>query len=717
MPILTQTFPGAPGGMNTARPQQELDDTEARYIQDGLVDYPGIVRRRGPVQGVPNVAALAKPASGIVLARTPAGADRVAVLNGDGSNGYFSALSDDKASKVDIAWPHPLPTNPAGGASSAYRIVDSKPAVSGGTIVGVSASYEVGAQQGLAFWRGGNKADYNSTVSVSRGSKSVTASAGLLANVAPGMFLFANTDDPYTNAYVGVVVSVNTDTTLTLEKPSPYAITSKSATFKSLRGFAAQVTKGRITCATNATDVNGGDTKFKSQKLDTGSWNLYRASDMTWIGKVSSVASETNLTLAANAAVAMADDEYVALRADADYGIPLTSSDVGFLNAPYAQRQFYANLGTSVDTASYLYFSDINNPEAVDLSEADGDFIPVASSYSVNESMRAIMPAYNALVVLKESEAFALFGTTPSQFELRKIEDDGALSGMSVQPYGGGVIWAGRDGIHYYDGVQVENLTQPKLGDVWKNSVRSFDPTKYRMWSMVVRDHYWLFIERLDPTIAVIKGNVSSTPNNWAVGINMTTRAITLATNLHLRGAITLPASSGHHVWYVVNDATKGIICDTADLYDAEGVDAIACDGGTAGPDFYFESKKFDAGDALRLKRFKLLLMHYLVQGGDILVDSVLGLNSVGEQLTDNFPASVYTWDTLRAAITTWDALKLEFPTWSDVIQAVFVPGKVKFQVKSQHMSFRLYQSTAAITRLRIGPYQIGFKIERAGRS
>jgi hypothetical protein len=48
MPILTETFEGTPGGMNLALPQQELDDTEARYIQDGLVDYPGLTRRRGP---------------------------------------------------------------------------------------------------------------------------------------------------------------------------------------------------------------------------------------------------------------------------------------------------------------------------------------------------------------------------------------------------------------------------------------------------------------------------------------------------------------------------------------------------------------------------------------------------------------------------------------------------------------------------------------------
>jgi hypothetical protein len=28
------------------------------------------------------------------------------------------------------------------------------------------------------------------------------------------------------------------------------------------------------------------------------------------------------------------------------------------------------------------------------------------------------------------------------------------------------------------------------------------------MWSMVNRDHYWLFIENIAPTVAVVKGDV-----------------------------------------------------------------------------------------------------------------------------------------------------------------------------------------------------------------
>jgi hypothetical protein len=56
--------------------------------------------------------------------------------------------------------------------------------------------------------------------------------------------------------------------------------------------------------------------------------------------------------------------------------------------------------------------------------------------------------------VLKENETFIVTGNSPTTFSPKKLEDDGAISGMSVQQYGGGVIWAGREGIHYFDGVE-----------------------------------------------------------------------------------------------------------------------------------------------------------------------------------------------------------------------------------------------------------------------
>lgn len=717
--VLTETFEGTPGGMNLALPQQELDDTEARYLQDDLVDYPGLNRRRGPVTGVVGAPTFARMGTGLVMTLDPQGTAKYAVITGDGSNGYLEVLSNDGTTvNAALAWPFALP------GAVPYHIVDAKPALGGGLLIGISSAYDAKSpDQGIAFWYGGNRPNYTTTVTATRGSAAVTG-AGFSGNVSPGMFLFANTDDPYTNAYVGVVLSVNSDTSITLTKASPYSATAKSGTFQSLRGLAPRVTQGRITSDVNSTTVTGGDTKFLSQALNVGTWQLYRQSDGAFIGKVASVQSEFALTLAANAAVSTADEEYVAIRADADFGIVNTSNinKVGFLNATYADRQWYANVGASFDKTSRVWFSDTADFEALDLSTFDGNWLDITSASTVNEPIRAIAPAYNGLVVHKENETFIVTGTSTSDFSVRKLDDDGVLSGMSVQQYGGGVVWAGREGIHFYDGIQSQNLTQAKLGDYYKNTIRTFDPTTHRMWSMIDRDHYLLFIEQIAPTVPVVKGNVSSTPTKMTVALNLATNAITFLTNVDIRGSITLPASSGKHTWYLVNgktaaEADHAIICDGEALFNQEGIDQVTCTGSSGpGPDWFFESKKFDAGDALRLKRFKALLLHYLVQGDDIKVDVVLGLNNVGETLISTFPASGYTWTTLRTAIATWTDLKNQFPTWAEVAQSNFVQKRVKLQKKATHMSFRLYQASSAVTRLQIGPYQVAYKLERPGR-
>jgi len=825
---VTETFPPAPGGMNVAVPANELDDTQARILQDILVDYPGLARRRGPMVAASGVAAMTRMGTGIAMTLNPQGIDRYAVLNGDSGNGYFSVLSADMSTWTDLAWPHPLPTSPQTSKALAYRIYDAQAAILGGAMVGVSSAYDANApNEALAYWRGGINANYaTGTLTVARGSAAVAgAGTAWVANASPGMHLFATTDNRviaiptavvptpstaggtlaantyfyrvtalngagettgsvevtatttgatgsvalvwaavagatsyriyrgtaagaenvfytsavasftdtgaastggtvpvsntatvagFTQTLIGTVLQVNSDTSITLDKASPYPITGKAYTLQSIRGVYPRVTVGRITCDINSMVINGGDTKFRSQGLGTGNWNLYRESDFVWIGEVASVASETSITLMANAAVAVADEAYVALRADADWSLTITGNTQkpGFLTASYAELQWYANNGQQFDHTYRVWFSDSSHPEALDMTD-DGNWIPVSSSGEVQESIRAIGAAYNSLVVMKENETFAIIGSSPATFAVKKIEDDGTLGGMSVQQFGGGVIWAGRQGIHYYDGIQPVDLVADKLGAVYKNSIRTFDPSRYRLNSMMVRNHYYLWVENIAPTLAIVKGNVSTTPSSWGIAINMETRAVTMMTNLHIRGSVVLPASTGRTVWYLANDATHGYVCDANALFDSEGIDAFAADGGTAGPDFFYESKKFDAGDGMRLKKFKELAANYLAQGGNLNIDVVLGLNDIGQTLTSSFPSSVYTWNTLRQSFATWTALKTSYPTWLQVIQGVFQPKRVRFSKASEFLSFRLYQSSSAMTRVRIGPYKIGYKLMR----
>ncbi len=729
--VITVGLPAGPGGMNTALAPQEIDDTEDRYIQDAFVDLPGIQRRRGPVVATSAISALPRKGSGLVITVDPAGSDRFAALTGTGANGYFTVWNSALNATVDLTWPHVLPTDPASGASTAYRFVHSSPALNGGTWVGAASDFDASApNHGLALWRGGNKADYSTgTITLTRGSAAVTGSGtSWSSNAVPGMFLFANTDDAsagtFTSTYIGAVLSVNSDTSITLTSPSPYSGSAgRSYSLISIRGFIPKVSKGRITTDTSSTTVSGGSTKFVSQGLGSGTWNLYRSRDFTWIGKVTSVQSDISLTLTANAAIALADEAYVAIRGDwatADKSIDITGSTnkVGWLSAVYAERNFYLNNGAQFEKTYRLWYSDTIDPEAVDLSD-DGDWIPITSTGDTPEGGRGLLPTYNALLIFKDSEAFALYGTSPESFSVRKLEDDGALSTMSIQSYGGGAIWAGRNGIYFYDGVQVQNLTEPKLGDVYENSIRTFDASRYRMWSAVARNHYLLFVENLDPTVEVVKGNTTVTPTHWTIAINMETRAITMLTNVGIRGAAVLPAERGRTTWILVNDQTAAVgkVINSADMFDLEGLDSfLTVVGGAAGPDYYRETKKFHAGDDLRIKKMEQLSLHYIAQGGSILVDTVTGLNNVGRLLSESFPSSVLVWNNLPPLFGDWNAFAAQYPNWDTIVEGVFLPKRVFIQKTAMHMSLRFYQSVSTMPRVRLGPLQVALKLLRERR-
>jgi len=709
--LLSVAFDGCPDGMNAAIPPHEIADTQAAYLQDIILNQPGYTRRRGPVQAATGVATFTNPVFGGVTTLDPASAVKVALLEGTVSNAYVSVLSTDHATATQLPWTGGFTTTP-------YPVVEARGALLGGAWIGTSTSYtSASPTQALGLWRGGSKAAYTTgTVTVSRGATAVTGSGtSWTSNVSSGMFLFNGSTQ-----LVGVVKSVDSNTAITLEKPALVAIAGAAYTLQSLRGINPRVVKGRITGATSAATVAGSNTKFKDQGLDSGTWDLYRARDLTFIGTVTSVTNNTSLTLTGNCAIALSEERYVAIQRDGDYTLPTTvaSKKVGFLTAVYAQLQFFANLGIAGKT-NYLWFSDDSDPEAIDLSATDGDFIPITSgtTQSPDSPIKALVPSYNSLLILKENEAFGLFGASPEQFEVRKVLDDGVLSGMSAQPYRGGVIFAGRNGIYNFDGVQATNMTSATLGQYYQTAVAGFDPAASHMWGMVVRDHYFLFIEDVSPPRGITKGTVTTTPTRMTIVVNLTNNATTLFTNVDIRGSLTLPAQTGLGPWYFVNTASGGRICDAIDLFDDQGNDTLTCSGSTIGPDFYLESKKYSMGSPVTKKQFKHIQLHYQAGSAGLLVDTVPGLNNTGATASTSFPASAYTWDTLSSAYTTWDALAAAFPNWDALVATVWFTRRATFRKRDYFLGFRLYQSSSTVSRVTIGPWSFAFKYLRGGRS
>lgn len=718
----TITYNGVPEGSNLAVPPHEIADTQARYIQDGLLDEVGLLYRRGIVTNVFGVATLANEASGITHTVRPDGTHKVAVLHGP-SAAKLAILSDDYSSSVDVDWFGTLPTAP-------YYYVDAKPLLGGGSVIGTSRRTDsLTPVQALGFWHGASKANYSTgTITVTRGSKTVTGSGTAwidgLGNraIEPGMYLFGTSDDPAITVYFGIVKSVDSATQLTLMENPPWAATAKAYTLKPVRGFCPRYTIGRITTATTATLVTGAATKFKDNSLGTGTWAIFRATDMAFVGKVSAVTSNTAITLTANAAIALDNEGFVALRADGDYSLDTTASTrkVGFLTALHKERQFYANLAQSHELTYRLWISESDDPESIDLDPVAGNFIDVTSAKAgaVNTPIASIAPASNSLLILKENESFSLDGSSPDDFTLRKLSDDGCLSPMSVQQYAGGVLYAGRNGIYFYDGVQPTNIGEQRLGVFYRRAVRSFDPNTYRMWSMVVDDHYILHIESATPSYKPQKGNTTATATSLTIDIYMPTMSVTFHTNMALKGAVEMPPDTQQATWFLVNTASGARICSTRDLFETQGQDTITCIGSTAGPDWYLESKRYDLGDPLRKKLFKQLQLHYYVSGDDLKFDTVTGLNDNGITSLSRWAKTVPAWHELPSTIaSTWDALTTQYDTWDDLGQPRFKVKRLKFLKRSQHFGFRIYQASSNVRQVKLGPWAIGFKLQRPGRT
>lgn len=703
-------YEGVPDGSMLSVPPHQIPDTAARYIQDGIIRGDAFTLMRGPVRAASGIGAElgGTRAVGIVQTIDPAGNTRVAMLSNvaAGANVELAPLNDAFS---DLTFDGTQTLSDPGGA---YPIVHSSPALGGGVWIGVSRQYSylpgVTDGQSLVLWKGANKQDFDDlfgTISVARGDLQVVGSGtSFTTNASPGHFLF----NASLGGLIGVVKSIETDVLLTLEEPA--LVTAAPSTFyslKVLRGFNPRVTTGRITVELGATAVTGANTRFKDE-MHAGAWDIYRARDKTFVGQFDSygsgsITSNTSLTFGNPAALAMDDEAYVAIHSDGSYDEETAAvNKVGFLTAPYAGRQWYLNNAFTPERTARLYLSELLDPEAVNMTEDGGNYIPVSTGTqgTVNTPGTGIATTFNSLLVLKENETFAVLGSTEAQFTLKKLSDDGCLSAMGVQQYEGGAIFPGRNGLFFCDGQSAPvNISEERLGEHYRKLVKDFDPSAHRMWSMLHQNHYFLHIEAVGDAYKVRKGAVATTITRTTLCLNLATKAYTFLTNLDIRGAAVLPSDSGEGVWFVVTaegaefpGTVESWICRASDLFDAVGPDELTCEDNTPGPDFYLETKRYDMGDPLWKKTFKRFLMHYHSNGGTLSMDTVLGLNETGTTTATPWPETA-----------TSDAMTFEVK-------------RKKFLKRDRMIGFRIYKTDSDVTQVRIGPWAIGMKPQRLGR-
>ena len=769
-PLQLLPDPGVSGGANLDAAPHEIPAGQGRYLQDVVLDQPGVVRQRGPINGLdtgtnPDFPSLPTNARiiGMTTLADPNGTDsfRLLLLIADKNTSAVKALFygrtttpatqafharaffelmepmdssgqmmgdpfayfDDRRSAVAN-----IGTLFATVTLSGLQVFNSDPdpyfssslALDGGALVGMGQNYGADtstAHRAMFHWRGAAKPDYTTgTLTWTQNSKAIVGSGtSWAANVEPGMFLMDSTGA----VCVGVVASVTDNTHLTLEQ-NVLRPTTAGASYKlvSLRrpyvqGFNLGVSAGTITTSTTSAVVNGGGTKFVDQGVANGDL-VFRASDYTYVGQVSSVQSNTQLTLGASAGFALAGEDYVISRVT-----PWTAGKEPVFSTYYNGMQLLANADNNrggINERSRIFVTDAKNLEAIDLTKT-GSFYDLPST-KPHTDIRGLFATESAALVFLAEATYGLFGNSPDNLVPKVISNDGCLSPMSVQAWQGGAVWAGLRSVYYFDGANVQDLLQGRAQVAHRNALAGLDYARLRCWSMLHNGHYICFLQQVNTGVYTYQqgrqnitdpGAVTYDPSSIVYSINLRSGAFTLWTNVTVRGYSAPPGKlvQARDAYYAVESATSGgpVICSAEDLFREAGSTGFVADEFLTNPrvvdfapHFFVEGRLNNFGDPERLKRAQMVLASYSLYGD-----------------TDTTKLGI---DVIRNMGEITKAVSPKARTATSVASPVqWANKRIRFGTKANMVGARFYtMADGAPAAARLGPWSIGLKPMRPGR-
>ena len=555
--------PPVPRGMNLAGPSLFIDDAYCRWMQDVLVDRPGQIRMRGPLQEWLAAAGTSANQSALGSAEhyTSNNNWRGAVFCATGvvtdgsvpsTNGkvYVYENIGNTPSLVNatgVTLPFKLTTKYDATSKRWINntIITATPALHDGVWISVfddvtnnNLANNVSA---LLFWRGAGLPTFQASGSFNMTTNRtlITMGASVATTVEGGMFAFEATN----GRYLGVVSSVST-TSVYLEKDilatgdASIPTTGETETFTgpirfmSFRGFVHNYGRGYATNDAGnylTSGRLGSETEglFSAARVTVGyddpthDVTVYRQSDHAYVAKIPWNGTESNTQVAITNGTSvpknrLQDENYIIMRNDSDMFVASSSDDSlrfpmdlnsrrpdqrpntrtlagdkvaspapGIFASTYANRQWFASYNVnSTDYDKFInrvVFSGTDNPENVNLCQDASDSIVVPGK----EPIRGIAGSNSGLLVFVESKTYIIKGTNRSNFSLEELYPDGTICASSIVRVGGGVIWAGKQGVYYYDGVTVRNFTSDTLGIYYTDGIKNFDVGKDRVYAFV----------------------------------------------------------------------------------------------------------------------------------------------------------------------------------------------------------------------------------------
>lgn len=250
------------------------------------------------------------------------------------------------------------------------------------------------------------------------------------------------------------------------------------------------------------------------QAAAVAGYNLYRASDNAYLGKVKDTLNEASPAVASNTTGHLVADPGAVLNGE-EYVMRLTAPTnltnafkvdsrnaltfAGLYTAVYAGYQWYGNFGKDDQNTNRVVFSAAHEREAVDLSRdaADSIIFPGKSKF------RGLGSSSAGLLVFLEDRTYILRGNDRTNFSVEQLVPEGCLCPTSIVEYGGGVFWAGKSGIMFFDGATVRNLTKDNLGLYYTDALDEFNPEQDRVIGFMHKNnlimHYTSWKSPFDP--------------------------------------------------------------------------------------------------------------------------------------------------------------------------------------------------------------------------
>lgn len=732
---------GAVGDINTMR----LKPEHLGMAQDVIIDSSGVLRNRGSIQsytsdtfttldpqGMAQIPVNALSNGGTIFQAVDTSTNAVylygtSVAALTGFSKLTAAVAGDVFAIPDGLWPGATPMSP-----SFAKLPDDR-----GFVVTNNLITAAFVGWSMPYIWGGNAVTTSATTAGTAastiGSKNIAGVGTAWTTALIGCYLFIGVAGAA--KYVGQVDQVTSTTAIILRKGAQVTVAAAAPCFKTARLLQYNVYKGRITTSTTSTNVVGSGTKFSSSgPAGSGpSWmtftagaSVFRYSDGVFIGTVSSVQNDTTLTLGANAAIAMANEEYYIINnnfvmtRDTRPGAAFSASTVEI----YADRFWYGNItcsdefikagvspyGNAGPVCAFqgpnsLMFSKKGDPECLDLDPSAGDILKLPSSTGT-DGIRALCATKGGLVVFRLNDTFLITGYSPETFRAIKIADDGIFHSHSFKNYGDGLVWAGKKSIWYFDGTRIVDLLQNKIKRFYRrNNAGGVSGAGLA----VINDHIILSI-RLAAQIVWPSKNTTKNMQVCTIAINMANGAISFFTNLFVKnsminvdgtGLILANGSGGAAVGpgYIVNgDKIFNDSATNSDHFDAFVGPLMFSTGAQIGPDVMFETIKLSLGNAARMKFWKMFLMNYSSDVG--MTASFIGVNS---SVLD-FPNT----STGTAGVVT-------LPVSSNI----GILKRIKFLIRTPALMIRVYQTnttTATSQRFKMFWYTVGGKWMREGR-